>query len=119
MKILIVDDNQGVASVIQMMLEIEGHEVCSALNGHDGYLAYLQFHPELVITDIQMPGENGFELMNHIREQDPAIKTIYMSGNLEQFYPLIEAEKNLYRINYLDKPFSREELMGRVSELFH
>jgi CheY-like chemotaxis protein len=119
MKILIVDDNQGVASVVQMMLEIEGYEVKSALNGPDGYLAYLQFHPDLVITDIQMPGENGFELMDHIRKQDPSVKTIYMSGNLEQFYPLLEAEKNLYGINYLDKPFSREELMGQVSGFIH
>ena len=116
MKILIVDDNQGVASVVQLMLELEGHEVRLALNGPEGYLAYLQFRPGLVITDIQMPGENGFELMNHIREKDPTVKTIYMSGNLEQFYSLLEEEKSKYQINFLDKPFSREELMGRVSQ---
>ena len=116
MKILIVDDNQGVASLVQILLEIEGHEVRSALNGPDGYLAYLQLRPDLVITDIQMPGENGFELMNHIREQDPTVKTIYMSGNLDQFNSDLEAEKSKYPINYLDKPFSREDLIGRISE---
>lgn len=116
MKILIVDDNQGVASVVQFMLELEGHEIRLALNGPEGYIAYLQFRPALVITDIQMPGENGFELMNHIREKDPTVKTIYMSGNLEQFNSLLEEEKNKYQVNFLDKPFSREELMGRVSQ---
>ena len=116
MKILIVDDNQRVASLVQILLEIEGHEVRSALNGPDGYLVYLKFRPDLVITDIQMPGENGFELMNHIREQDPTVKTIYMSGNLDQFNFALEAEKSKYPINYLDKPFSREELIGRISE---
>jgi DNA-binding NtrC family response regulator len=115
MKVLIVDDNQAVASVVQIMLELEGYEVKLALNGQDGYSAYLQFRPDLVITDIQMPGENGFELMHHIREKDPTAKTIYMSGNLEQFYPLLEEEKNKYQINFLDKPFSREELVGQVS----
>jgi two-component SAPR family response regulator len=65
-----------------------------------------------------MPGENGFELMNHIREKDPMVKTIYISGNLEQFYSLLEEEGEKYPINYLGKPFSREELIGRVSS-FH
>jgi two-component system, OmpR family, response regulator len=116
MKILIVDDNQNVAWVIQVMLEHEGYEVRSALNGPEGYLTYFQFRPDLVITDIQMPGENGFELMNHIREQDPSVKTIYMSGNLEHFYPLIQEEKNKFPINFLSKPFIREDLINRVSE---
>lgn len=116
MKILIVDDNQKVASLVQIILETEGHEVKSALNGPDGYLAYLKLRPDLVITDIQMPGENGFELMNHIREQDPRVKTIYMSGNLDQFNSALESEKSKYPINYLDKPFSMEDLIGRISE---
>jgi CheY-like chemotaxis protein len=118
MKVLIVDDNQAVASVVQFILELEGYEVRLALNGPDGYLTYMQFRPDLVITDIQMPGENGFELINHIREKDPNVKTIYMSGNLEQFYSHLEEEKSKYQINFLDKPFSREELMGRVSHFF-
>jgi DNA-binding response OmpR family regulator len=119
MKVLIVDDNRMLASVVQLMLELEGYEVKSALNGPDGYLTYLQFRPGLVITDIQMPGENGFELMNHIREKDATVKTIYMSGNLNQFRSLLEEEKSMYQIKYLEKPFSKKELIGRVSELAH
>jgi CheY-like chemotaxis protein len=118
MRILVVDDNQGVAVVTQLMLEMEGHEVVSAQNGLEGYLAFLRLRPELVITDIQMPGENGFEMMNHIRQQDPLIKAIYMSGNLPEFYNTLETEKNLYPINFLDKPFSREKLIGQVSQFF-
>ena len=119
MKVLIVDDNRMVASAVQLILELEGYEVRSALNGLEGYLTYLQFLPDLVITDIQMPGGNGFELMNHIREKDPTVKTIYMSGNLNQFHSLLEEEKSKYQINYLEKPFSMKELIGRVSELVH
>jgi DNA-binding NtrC family response regulator len=72
-----------------------------------------------VITDIQMPGENGLELMNHIRERDPLVKTIYMSGNLNQFYPLLKDERAKYPINFLEKPFSMEELIGQVSQFVH
>ena len=117
MKILIVDDNQKVASVIQSILELESHEVRLALNGPDGYIAYIQFRPDLVITDIQMPGENGFELINHIRKFDPSVKAIYMSGNLNQFYPLLLEEKRRFPIHFLDKPFTMGELIDRVSEL--
>jgi CheY-like chemotaxis protein len=118
MKILIVDDNQSLASVICCMLERIGHEVSSAFNGLEGYSEYFQFRPDLVITDIQMPGENGFELINHIREQDPSVKTIYMSANLEKFNSLLEEEKRRFPINVLTKPFSMEDLVNQVTE-FH
>jgi DNA-binding response OmpR family regulator len=108
-----------VASLVQLMLELEGYEVRLALNEPDGFFTYLQFRPDLVITDIQMPGKTGFDLMNRIREEDPTVKTIYMSGNLDQFYSQLEKEKNKYQINSLQKPFSMEELIGRVSELVH
>ena len=119
MKVLIVDDDQAIAFVVQFILEDEGHEVRLALNGLEGYLIYLQFLPDLVITDIQMPGENGLELINHIREHDPLVKTIYMSGDLNQFYPLLKEERTKYPINFLEKPFSRKELIGQVSQLVH
>jgi DNA-binding NtrC family response regulator len=119
MKVLIVDDDQAIASIVQFILEDEGHAVRLALNGQEGYLSYLQFLPDLVITDIHRPGENGLELINHIREYDPLVKTIYMSGDLNRFYPLLKEERTKYPINFLEKPFSRKELIGQVSQFVH
>ena len=116
MKILVVDDNQDLAITIQMMLEEEGHEVRIAKNGKDGFLSYLLFRPDIVITDIQMPDKNGLELMGDIRMHDPTIKAIYMSGDLTRFWSPLEEEKEKFHANFLEKPFSRVDLMSMLSQ---
>jgi CheY-like chemotaxis protein len=115
MKILIVDDNQDLAFLIKWMLEDEGYEVKSAKNGLDGYLMYLLFHPDLVLTDIQMPEKNGLELIKEIRCHNPDVRTIYMSGDLGQYGSPLEEEKEKYHVGVLEKPFSRNELISLVS----
>ncbi len=117
MKILIVDDNLAIAAAIQMMLEDENFEVKLAKDGQDGYWAFLEFKPDLVITDIQMPGENGLELMEHIRVHNPGVRTIYMSGDLGSYWLPLEEEKRRYPVCLLEKPFSKVELMGLLSDL--
>ena len=117
MKILIVDDNELLAWIIEKMLEDEGYEVKVARNGRDGYTTYLLFKPDLIITDIQMPDENGLELIEHIRMHDPMVRTIYMSGDLISFWSPLEEEKKRYPVSLLEKPFSKVELMGLLSEL--
>lgn len=116
MKILIIDDNAEIVSVIQKFLEIEGYRATTARNANDGYSAYLDFKPDLVITDIQMPGKNGFELMEKIRMRHPKIKTIYMSAAINHFQPLLKEEKKRYQADFLAKPFARKELISLVSK---
>jgi len=94
-----------------MMLEDEGHEVRSGRDGRDGYLISLQFNPDLVITDIQMPGENGIVLMENIRKHNPRVRTIYMSGDLNRFGFSLEEEKKREQVRLLEKPFSMVELL--------
>jgi CheY-like chemotaxis protein len=115
-KILIVDDNQAVVLVLQVMLEDEGYEVQVANNGEDGYISYLFFQPDLVITDIQMPVKNGIELIELIRHTNPDVRAIYMSGNLGEFKPLLEEEKSKHHAGLLPKPFSRNDLIRSISE---
>jgi DNA-binding NtrC family response regulator len=57
-----------------------------------------------------MPLKNGFALMRDVRFHNPKIKTIYMSGALEFFNKEIEAEKERYAIDLLDKPFTLQQL---------
>ncbi len=96
MKVLVVDDNRLLAATIQELLEDDGLEVRSAKDGIDGYSTYLLFKPDIVITDIQMPRKNGLEMMEHIRNHDPMIRTIYMSGDINLYRPLLKEEKRKY-----------------------
>ncbi len=116
MKVLVVDDNKDLAFILQLMLEDEGYEVMLADNGREGYLIYLLFRPDLVITDIQMPGKNGLQLMEIIREHNPKVRTIYMSGDLSEHLVSLEEEKKRYSVNFLEKPFSKVELMKLLYE---
>jgi DNA-binding NtrC family response regulator len=118
-KILLVDDNQGLAHILKMMLEEENYEVRLARDGKDGYLLYLLFKPDLVITDIQMPEINGLKLMEIIRMHNPEVKTIYISADLSRFWTRLEEEKTKYQARFLEKPFSRSELLRLVSQFFN
>ncbi len=117
MKVLIVDDSQEIAWIAKIILEDEGFEIRSAMGGEEGLRIFLEFEPDLIITDIQMPGENGIELMRHIRRLNPLVKNIYMSGDLWSFRSLLEEEKEKYAVSLLEKPFSRDELTELVLEV--
>jgi CheY-like chemotaxis protein len=119
MKVLVVDDNHFLADTIQEILEEDGLEVMYAKDGLDGYWAYLNFRPDVIITDIQMPRKNGLEMMKRIRIHNPAIRTIYMSGNVDSFRPVLAEEKKRYPVSYFEKPFSLESLMREVEGKAH
>jgi CheY-like chemotaxis protein len=116
MKVLVVDDNKDFADLIQSLLEDEGMEVMSANDGIEGYADYLLFSPDLVITDIQMPGGTGLDMMQHIRTHNPMIKTIYMSGNIDSYRLSLAQEQQRYPVTVFRKPFSLKSLMKLVSE---
>lgn len=112
---MIVDDNAGLAFIIQLILEAHGYQVVTARDGREGYLTYLLFRPDLVIADIQMPEMNGVQMMRLIRMHDSNVRTIYISGELDRFRSLLEEEKTRYEAVLLKKPFTKTELIKSVS----
>ena len=116
MKVLIVDDDEALAGLIKEMIDMMGtYRVKTAANGEEGYEAFFRFKPDIILTDIQMPVKNGFEMVRDIRNHDPGIKMIYMSGNMNQFRTRLEEEKTKYKASLIEKPFSYCSLTG----LFH
>ena len=115
-KILVVDDDDNIAFAIQQRLESEGYEVRRANGVEEGYLTSLCFRPDLVVTDITMGRDNGLELMEHIRKDEPNVKTIYMSGDLSRYQPELEKERKTHQASCLEKPFAGRDLMRLVYE---
>jgi DNA-binding NtrC family response regulator len=115
-KVLVVDNNVSLAEILQQMLVDEGFEVSAATDGREGYSAYLVNRPDVILTDIHMPGENGLEFISHIRRHNPEVRTIYMSGDWIRFQSAIEEEEKRFCVRLLKKPFSEDELMQLLAE---
>jgi CheY-like chemotaxis protein len=117
MRVLIVDDNEALTGLLKEMLETEGiYRVKTAENGEDGYVAFLHFKPDVILTDIEMPVKNGLEMVKDIRAHNPGIRTIYMSADLNRYRSFLEEELTKYKANLLDKPFSCSGVIGLLNE---
>jgi YesN/AraC family two-component response regulator len=95
---------------------MEGYDVRVALDGEEGYRTYLQFKPDLVFTDVVMPIMSGIELVKKIRQVNPRIKVIYISG----FFGLRNVKQDLnedvlkYGYPCLAKPFKISAMLELV-----
>ena len=109
-RILLIDDDHNLREVVRFILTEAGHEVVPAKSGEEG-LEKRDCGPDLVVSDIQMPGINGLEVLRRIREADdgvgaPPVIMLTAHGTVEQ---AVEAMQ-LGAFTYLLKPFAREEL---------
>jgi len=116
MKVLIVDDNEALTGLLKEVLETEGeYNVKTAENGEAGYKAFLNFKPDVILTDIEMPIKNGLDMVEDIRSHDPEIKAIFMSGNLYKYKTRLEVEKSRHHADMVNKPLC----FSKVLDLFH
>ena len=118
-KVLIVDDDNNLAYLLRERLEYEDFEVESASSAAEGYLMYLMFRPDLVVTDISMGEENGLDLVKRIRNHDPKVGTIYMTGDLSRYWSELETEREVNHASILEKPFSGRKLLESITAQTH
>ena len=116
LKVLLVEDDDNLSFLLQERLESKGCETRIAKDAAEGFSIYLEFRPDLVISDLQLPGENGVELLRRIRKAcNPNVRTIYMSAHLGWFKSEMEQEKGRPEVDVLAKPFSSCELLHLVA----
>jgi DNA-binding NtrC family response regulator len=113
-KILVVDDQPSITWLLSAVLSGEGHEVITADGGPEALALMGEHTPELIITDVQMPLMNGFELVSRICDEFPGTKCMLMSGDADFSDPGTLAETDRLQVcATLAKPF----LMGTLVEL--
>jgi DNA-binding response OmpR family regulator len=115
MKILVVEDDPRVASLLRRGLEEQGYEIIQAYDGSTGLTLALQLSPDLVVTDIVLPNKNGLELCASLKQQKPNLPILMLTalGHTDDKVDGFNAGAD----DYLVKPFEMRELMARVKAL--
>lgn len=110
--ILVIDDNDAFRTTICLWLKHHGYEVAQAANGKEGMRLLENSIPDVIITDILMPEQDGLETIQAVRKQSPNLKIIAMSGGMldgrVDFLPLA-AKFGADQV--MHKPFSGSELL--------
>ncbi|PIE56458.1 MAG: Fis family transcriptional regulator [Desulfobulbus propionicus] len=106
--ILIVDDELSMREFLKILLTKEGYEVSAAEDGASALLHAEKNQPDLVITDIRMPGMNGLDLLAEIKERYPEVAVIMMTAFASP-EDAVSAMKN-GAFDYITKPFNVDEI---------
>ena len=120
-KILVIDDDEFVRGLMPRLLGRAGHTVTCAPDGAAGLDAFRDGRYDMVITDIIMPGMEGIEFILTLREEDPDIPLLAISGGSEGTGPgaPLHDARLLGADASLAKPFEVESLLQVVGELLH
>ncbi|MEW6244575.1 MAG: response regulator transcription factor [Bacillota bacterium] len=111
MRILVVDDEPSLRKGLKLGLEQEGYQVQTAEDGEQALLAIDEFHPDLILLDLMLPGIGGMEVCRRVREKSnvPIIMLTARSDDVDKILGLeVGAD------DYITKPFNIKEVYARV-----
>jgi two-component system, OmpR family, catabolic regulation response regulator CreB len=111
-RILIVEDDPGIADVLVYALNADGFEPHRFATGTDALAALPQLQPALVLLDIGLPDGNGIEVFQRIRALRPGQPVVFLTARSEEIDRVVGLE--LGADDYVAKPFSPRELLARV-----
>ncbi len=111
-RILLVEDEDDLRAMIKGVLESEGYEVEEASSGTGALQSYAITPPDLIVTDLVMPGTEGIEMIMKLRKNHPNLKIIAMSGG-----EYLDLAAKLGAALTLRKPFSKETILNAVKEI--
>lgn len=115
-RILIADDDQISRETIADFLQDEGYEVHLAANGHEAVAALAVFQPELVLTDLHMPGLSGLDVLQHVRTASP--QTLVFICTSETAIEVMQRAQQLGAHDYVNKPLNLDEMLLRIEQAF-
>ena len=110
-RILIIEDESGIARFLELELEHEGYQVDKAADGREGLQAALSGSYDLILLDVMLPGLNGLEVLRRLRNESliPVIMLTARDAVMDKVSGL-----DMGANDYITKPFSIEELLARI-----
>lgn len=110
-KILIVDDDSNIAELVSLYLTKEMYETSIASDGNEALYSFSEWHPDLILLDLMLPGIDGYQVCRQIRQQSNT-PIIMLSAKGETFDKVLGLEMGAD--DYIMKPFDPKELVARV-----
>ncbi len=112
--LLIVDDEESICNLLKRILEKEGYHCILAGDADEASLFLAEHSVDLVISDINMPGRSGIQLLEEIRREYPTIGTIIITGNRDK--KVADEAISIGAYGYLLKPFQKEQVVVSVKD---
>src|SRR5438046_8164446 len=107
-RILVVDDEASVAEVFEEFLADQGHEITVALTGEQAQDLIPTLRPDIVLTDINLPGMSGLDVMRFAKRHDPETAVIVVTGHASAASAIEALRQGAY--DYITKPFDLDEV---------
>jgi two-component system OmpR family response regulator len=114
-KVLVIDDEPGIRSLLDTLLSRKGYDVVLAENGRKGLELFRREHPDVIVLDLKMPGMDGFTVLQQINSLDPRTPVIILTGAGTP-----EAEQRIRAFGvteYIEKEFSLHRLGDSLKRL--
>jgi DNA-binding response OmpR family regulator len=124
-KILVIDDDPDVHTVVKKILEPQSYKVLSAYDGFEGLRKVVDERPDLIILDVIMPGKHGFEVVHELKTDEkyhffsniPVLMLTVYPEDREKMHLSMREGMMMEAEDYLQKPVDAKELVKRVEEL--
>lgn len=111
-KILIIEDEESIARVLQLELEFEGYQTGVAHSGTDGLILYREKSWDLILVDVMLPGLNGLDVLRRIRATESTTPVILLTAKSDVSDKVTGLD--LGANDYITKPFEIDELLARI-----
>jgi two-component system alkaline phosphatase synthesis response regulator PhoP len=114
-RILVVDDEQSIVTLIEYNLSKAGFRVVTANDGPEAIEKAEEMTPDLIVLDLMLPGMDGLEVCRHLRQKRSGIPIIMVTARDDELDKVLGLE--LGADDYMTKPFSPRELTARVKSI--
>ncbi len=115
-KVWVVDDDSSIRWVLETALKREGHHVTSFDNAEGIMNLMHKEMPDVLLTDIRMPGKSGIELLADIQDQFPSLPVIVMTAHSDMDSAVSAYDGGAFE--YLPKPFDVDEMVNQVERAY-